>query len=41
MCCYSENSDISKVARIDERENERRKWKAYHRSVLNAHVNAF
>ena len=26
-------SDLDKVARIDEREKQRGKWKAYHRSV--------
>ena len=26
-------SDMSKIARIDERDEERRKWKAYHRTV--------
>ena len=30
--------DLDKVARIDEREEQRRKWKAYHRSVRKYHA---
>ena len=35
-----EAGDVEKVARIDARENERCKWKAYHRSVRKARANA-
>ena len=34
-----EACDITKVVRIDALENERRKWKAYHRSAPNARAN--
>ena len=30
--------DMDKVARIDEREEQRRKWKSYHRSVCKYHA---
>ena len=30
--------EMDKVARIDEREEQRRKWKAYHRSVHKYHA---
>ena len=31
--------DMEKVARIDEREEERRKWKAYHRNIRKYRAN--
>ena len=34
-----EAGDVEKVARIDARKNEHRKWKAYHRSVRKARAN--
>ena len=30
--------DMDKVARIDEREEKRRRWKSYHRSVRKYHA---
>ena len=37
FAAYS-SGNIDKVARIDEREEQRRKWKAYHRSVRKYHA---
>ena len=34
-----EAGDIARIARIDVRENERCKWKAYHRSICKARAN--
>ena len=32
VCAYNDG-DMDKIARIDEREEKRRNWKAYHRNV--------
>ena len=37
VAAYS-SGDMDKVARIDEREEQRRKWKSYHRSVRRYHA---
>ena len=37
----AEAGDLEKITRIDARENERRKWKAYHPCVRKSRTNPF